>query len=136
MNKVHQNLPQMNIDELAKIFATISRYASTEEEGGQESIQFAKLKSEVAKNLEGKSYQLTLDDMLQWSIPLAAEEIKNEKIWRKFKDIVLEQQSKLNFRDHCNLAWSFTKAGFDDSALWKIFEESFTQELQSYQKEK
>jgi len=40
--------------------------------------------------------------------------IKSEKIWKKFKDIILENQSRINFKDFVNLAWSFTKVDFYD----------------------
>lgn len=55
LRKVHENLQTLNIDEIAKLFATISRYASLEEASGQESKQFSKLKQDVAKHLESKS---------------------------------------------------------------------------------
>jgi hypothetical protein len=37
LNKITQNLDSLAIDEVAKLFATISRYASTEALSGKES---------------------------------------------------------------------------------------------------
>jgi hypothetical protein len=66
----------------------------------------------VAKHLQDKSFHLNLESMLKWSVPLAAEEITNEVIWKKFKDITLENVDKLGFKDYVNLAWSFSKVNY------------------------
>jgi hypothetical protein len=57
--------------QLAKLFGTLSRYSNDGD------AQFLKVKDLVAKILEGKLQNLTVSDMLHWSLPLAAEEIKN-----------------------------------------------------------
>ena len=81
-----------------------------EEQSGKENHQFSQIKQEIVKTLEQKSRQLTVDDMLHWSLPLAAEQIKSQVIWDRFRDLTLEHQSNLSFKEHVNLAWSFTKA--------------------------
>ncbi|TNV82727.1 hypothetical protein FGO68_gene13221 [Halteria grandinella] len=132
LKKVTENLQSLSIDELAKLFTTISRYASQEDGTGQQSPQFQLLKKEVAKSLDDKSFHLRLSDMIRWSVPLAAEEVKNERVWKKFRDLVLENQDSIQFKDSVNLAWSFTKVGLaDDKGLWDIFEGKFTEELKA-----
>ena len=78
---------------------------------------------------------LKFEDMMQWSLPLAAEQIKNQAIWTKFRDITLENQSRLNFKDFVNLAWSFTKVDFADASVWRLIEEAFTKELRTHSKD-
>jgi hypothetical protein len=77
------------------------------------------LKQEVAKHLEDKADQLRIDDMIQWSLPLAAEQVTNQKIWKRFRDIIIEQPHKIQFKDYVNLVWSFAKVSFNDPAVWK-----------------
>lgn len=66
-------MQSLQIHELAKLFTIISRYASVESRSGKESEQFIKLKEEVAKHVEDKASAMQFEDMLQWSLPLAAE---------------------------------------------------------------
>ena len=56
--------------------------------------------------------------MLQWSLPLAAEQIKSDQVWKKFRDIVIENDNRLTFANYVNLAWSFTKAEFVEPSLF------------------
>jgi hypothetical protein len=95
LDKVSHSLQTLSIDELAKLFATISRYASVEEQSGKESPQFAALKQEVAKHLEEKATMLSFEDMIQWSLPLAAELVANERIWRRFMEIMIHNANKI-----------------------------------------
>ena len=55
LSKVIEVIQTLAIDEVARLFATISRYASTEEKSGQQSQQFLKLKEEVAKTVDAKA---------------------------------------------------------------------------------
>ena len=57
---------------------------------------------------------MTLQNMLQLSMPLAAEEVSDDLIWNKFRDMTLDNLNKLDFRDIVNLAWGFTKVKFSD----------------------
>jgi hypothetical protein len=83
LDKVSHSLQTLSIDELAKLFATISRYASVEEQSGKESPQFAALKQEVAKHLEEKATMLSFEDMIQWSLPLGTQASSGVKSTRE-----------------------------------------------------
>jgi len=63
--------------------------------------------------------------MIQWSLPLAAEQVKNEKIWKRFTTIMVDQPHKLNFKDYVNLVWSFAKVGHNEADVWKLAEKNF-----------
>jgi len=69
------------------------------------------------------------EDMVQWSLPLAAEQIDSKSIWDRFRDITLENQSKLSFAQYVNLAWSFNKVNYSDQKLTSIIEDSFSNEI-------
>ncbi len=73
--------------------------------------------------------------MLQWSLPLAAEQIKSEQVWKRFRDIVVENESRLTFADYVNLAWSFTKVEFRDPVLFKQIEDCLLKEIALQEKD-
>jgi len=81
----------LETSQLAKLFGTLSRYANDGD------AQFLKIKESVAKILEGRLQSLTVSDMLHWSLPLAAEEIKNTQIWDRFKHLMLSNPDSLSF---------------------------------------
>ena len=56
------------------------------------------------------------------SLPLAAEQVNNDKIWKAFRNIIVDQPHKISFKDYVNLAWSFAKVGQNDPQVWKIVE--------------
>lgn len=56
------------------------------------------------------------------SMPLAAEQIKDEKLWTHFRNLAFENQDKLDFTDIANLTWCFTKADYHDAKLWRMLE--------------
>ena len=85
----------------------------------------------MRKILKGKANELTLNNMLQLSMPLAAEEVADDLIWNKFRDMTLNNLNKLDFRDIVNLAWGFTKVKFDDKQLWQSIEQFFIKEIDS-----
>lgn len=129
LSKVTEVIQTLAIDEVARLFATISRYASTEQRSGHETDQFVKLKEEVAKTVDAKAQAMSLEDMLQWSLPLAAEQIKSGQVWNRFKDIVIQNDNRLKFTDYVNLAWSFTKVEFKDQTLFTRIESNFLKEI-------
>ncbi len=135
LSKVNEVIQSLQIDEVARLFATISRYASTEQRSGLESEQFLKLKEEVAKTVDSKAQAMRFEDMLQWSLPLAAEQIKSEQVWKRFRDIVVENESRLTFADYVNLAWSFTKVEFRDPVLFKQIEDCLLKEIALQEKD-
>lgn len=68
------SLENLSIDETAKIFAIVSRYASMGSEGdNKETKEFIQLKNEVTKHLSTKSRDMKMQDMLYLCMPLAAE---------------------------------------------------------------
>ena len=78
---------------------------------------------------------MKFEDMLQWSLPLAAEQIQSEQVWKRFRDIVIENGNRLTFADYVNLAWSFTKAEFTDPTLFGQIENSFLKEISLQEKD-
>jgi hypothetical protein len=78
---------------------------------------------------------MQFEDMIQWSLPLAAEQIDSKNVWDRFRDITLENQSKLTFAQNVNLAWSFNKVHYKDNQLANIIENSFLKEIQTSEKE-
>lgn len=57
---------------------------------------------------------LKFEDMIQWSLPLAAEQVSNQKLWKRFMDIMMQEAHKIQFKEYVNLVWSFAKVGFND----------------------
>lgn len=60
--------------------------------------------------------------MLLLCMPLAAEEVKDENIWNRFKDLTLQNADKLDFKQFVNIAWGFSKVENSDKFLWKAVE--------------
>ena len=56
------------------------------------------------------------------SLPLAAEQVNNDKIWKAFRNIIVDQPHKISFKDYVNLAWCFAKVGQNDPQVWKLVE--------------
>ncbi len=71
--------------------------------------------------------------MIQWSLPLAAEQVINPKIWNRFTKIIIEQPQKILFKDYVNIAWSFAKVGHNDPNVWNLVEENFLKEIKLQQ---
>eukprot|EP00347_Sterkiella_histriomuscorum_P023236 403335430 len=128
MRVIQQSLVNFSMEEIAKIFATVSRYAQIGE-SNEESSQFIQLKQELARHLLNQISKLDVNDMLVLCMPLAAEEIKEPGLWDKFRDLTIKNQNNLDFKQYVNIAWSFSKVGYQDQNIWKAIEQAFTKEL-------
>lgn len=68
--------------------------------------------------------------MLYLCMPLAQEQIYDERIWSdKFLNVVVDNLHKVEFEHSVTLAFSFNKANCTDKTFWKMIEAKFTSEL-------
>ena len=66
-------------------------------DSNKESQIFENFKAKVAQSLRKDVENISFADMLLLSMPLAAEQIKDEKIWKHFRNLTFENQDKLQF---------------------------------------
>lgn len=69
-------------------------------------------------------------------MPLAAEEISDEKVWNHLANIVLSNENKIPqdafLQNVSNLAWAFSKVEYKGDyakAFWKFIERVYKSEL-------
>lgn len=92
----------------------MSKYKRLDNEQSQLSNIFEEFKKAVIKKLIQNHLNINFNDMIILSMPLAAEEIKDEILWKRFRDILFDFQDRMEFKDFTNLAWSFTKVDYHD----------------------
>lgn len=89
---ITSSVNQLDIRYIVKLFSAISRYASISVESGKDLESFEKFKEIVTRRVAKEVEKLEFEDMLILSMPLAAEKINNENIWKRFRDLIFENQ--------------------------------------------
>ena len=72
-----------------------------------------------------KEDELSLQDVLAFIIPLAAEEITRDEVWDKFADIILSNEHKIpNLVGGWCCQWRCACAGLQDHILGGTYRDS------------
>ena len=80
-----------------------------------------------------RAENLKIEDIIALAMPLAAEQIKEEKVWKMFAKIALEKEHEVPapeyFSTYANLAWCFAKVDCCEASFWNFIQNMFSNEI-------
>lgn len=116
---------ELTLRQVAKLYLSLSRvhkiYVESTESASFQT--YAQLKGAIQQKV-ANTLELDLDSIMILCLPLSLDQLLAEDIQKRFINVLVENQAKIDFKQWITISQSFSMAGATDQRLWKSIEEN------------